>query len=204
MTLQRSFVEPEPGHILDIFKQTGAYLTGHFRLSSGLHSANYLQSALILQYPQHAETLGRALATQLFELSGGKKIDLVIAPALGGLVIGHEVARALGIRFLFTERDADRKMALRRGFVLKPGDRTVVVEDVITTGGSTGEVIAIVQAAGAVAVAAGSIIDRSGGAVDLGIPRAALETLHVVAYEAGHCPMCLAGEPVVKPGSRPA
>lgn len=204
MTLQRSFVEPEPGHILDIFKQTGAYLTGHFRLSSGLHSANYLQSALILQYPQHAETLGRALATQLFELSGGKKIDLVIAPALGGLVIGHEVARALGIRFLFTERDADRKMALRRGFVLKPGDRTVVVEDVITTGGSTREVIAIVQAAGAVAVAAGSIIDRSGGAVDLGIPRAALETLHVVAYEAGHCPMCLAGEPVVKPGSRPA
>lgn len=204
MTLQRSFVEPEPGHILDIFKQTGAYLTGHFRLSSGLHSANYLQSALILQYPQHAETLGRALATQLFELSGGKKIDLVIAPALGGLVIGHEVARALGIRFLFTERDADRKMALRRGFVLKPGDRTVVVEDVITTGGSTREVMAIVQAAGAVAVAAGSIIDRSGGAVDLGIPRAALETLHVVAYEAGHCPMCLAGEPVVKPGSRPA
>ena len=204
MTLQRSFVEPEPGHILDIFKQTGAYLTGHFRLSSGLHSANYLQSALILQYPQHAETLGRALATQLFELSGGKKIDLVIAPALGGLVIGHEVARALGIRFLFTERDADRKMALRRGFVLKPGDRTVVVEDVITTGGSTREVMAIVQAAGAVAVAAGSIIDRSGGAVDLGIPRAALETLHVVAHEPDKCPMCLAGEPVVKPGSRPA
>jgi orotate phosphoribosyltransferase len=204
VTLQRSFVEPEPGHILDIFKQTGAYLTGHFRLTSGLHSSNYLQSALVLQYPQHAETLGRALAARLFDLSGGKKIDLVIAPALGGLIIGHEVARALGVRFLFTERDADRKMSLRRGFTLQPGDRTVVVEDVITTGGSTKEVIEIVQAAGALAVAAGSIIDRSGGAVDLGIPRAALETLHVIAYPPEQCPMCQAGEPVVKPGSRPA
>jgi orotate phosphoribosyltransferase len=204
VTLQRSFVEPESGHILDIFQQTGAYLTGHFRLTSGLHSSNYLQSAIVLQYPQHAETLGRALAARLFELSGGKKIDLVIAPALGGLIIGHEVARALGVPFLFTERDADRKMSLRRGFVLKPGDRTVVVEDVITTGGSTKEVIEIVQAAGAEAVSAGSIIDRSGGAVDLGIPRAALETLHVVAYEPDKCPMCQAGEPVVKPGSRPA
>jgi orotate phosphoribosyltransferase len=204
VTLQRSLVEPESGHILDIFQQTGAYLTGHFRLTSGLHSSNYLQSAIVLQYPQHAETLGRALAARLFELSGGKKIDLVIAPALGGLIIGHEVARALGVPFLFTERDADRKMSLRRGFVLKPGARTVVVEDVITTGGSTKEVIDIVQAAGAEAVAAGSIIDRSGGAVDLGIPRAALETLHVVAYETDKCPMCHAGEPVVKPGSRPA
>jgi orotate phosphoribosyltransferase len=204
VTLQRSFVEPESGHILDIFQQTGAYLTGHFRLTSGLHSPNYLQSAIVLQYPQHAETLGRALAARLFELSGGKKIDLVIAPALGGLIIGHEVARALGVPFLFTERDADRRMSLRRGFVLKPGDRTVVVEDVITTGGSTKEVIEIVRGAGAEAVAAGSIIDRSGGAVDLGIPRSALETLHVVAYEPDKCPMCKAGEPVVKPGSRPA
>jgi orotate phosphoribosyltransferase len=204
VTLQRSFVEPEQGHTLDIFQQTGAYLTGHFRLTSGLHSPNYLQSALVLQYPQHAETLGRALAARLFDLSEGKKVDLVIAPALGGLIIGHEVARAMGVRFLFTERDADRKMSLRRGFVLKPGDRALVVEDVITTGGSTREVIDIVQAAGATAVAAGSIIDRSGGAVDLGIPRAALETLHVVAHPPESCPMCQAGEPVVKPGSRPA
>lgn len=128
---------------------------------------------------------------------------MVIAPALGGLIIGHEVARALGVRFLFTERDADRKMSLRRGFTLSPGDRTVVVEDVITTGGSTKEVIEIVRSAGAHAVAAGSIVDRSGGAVDLGVPRAALETLHVVAYPSDQCPMCLAGEPVVKPGSRP-
>lgn len=204
MTSQRSFVDPEPGHVLDIFQQTGAYLTGHFRLTSGLHSPNYLQSAIVLQYPQHAETLGRALASRLFELAGGKKIDLVISPALGGLIIGHEVARSMGVRFLFTERDPDRKMSLRRGFTLNPGDRVLVVEDVITTGGSTKEVIEIVRAAGAVAVAAGSIIDRSGGAVDLGIPRAALETLHVVAHEPDNCPMCRAGEPVVKPGSRPS
>ena len=204
MTSQRSFADPEPGHVLDIFQQTGAYLTGHFRLTSGLHSPNYLQSAIVLQYPQHAETLGRALASRLFELAGGKKIDLVISPALGGLIIGHEVARSMGVRFLFTERDPDRKMSLRRGFTLNPGDRVLVVEDVITTGGSTKEVIEIVRAAGAVAVAAGSIIDRSGGAVDLGIPRAALETLHVVAHEPDNCPMCRAGEPVVKPGSRPS
>lgn len=204
MNVRRSVVVPESGHILDIFKQTGAYLTGHFRLTSGLHSPNYLQSAIVLQHPEHAETLGRALAGRLRELSDEKEVDLVIAPALGGLIIGHEVARALGVPFLFTERDADRKMSLRRGFVLKPGDRALVVEDVITTGGSTREVIEIVRAAGAEAVAAGSIIDRSGGAVDLGIPRAALETLQVVAYEPEKCPMCQAGEPVVKPGSRPA
>jgi orotate phosphoribosyltransferase len=204
VNVRRSVVVPESGHILDIFKQTGAYLTGHFRLTSGLHSPNYLQSAIVLQHPEHAETLGRALAGRLRELSDEKEVDLVIAPALGGLIIGHEVARALGVPFLFTERDADRKMSLRRGFVLKPGDRALVVEDVITTGGSTREVIEIVRAAGAEAVAAGSIIDRSGGAVDLGIPRAALETLQVVAYEPEKCPMCQAGEPVVKPGSRPA
>jgi orotate phosphoribosyltransferase len=192
------------GHFLEIFRETGAYLTGHFRLTSGLHSPNYLQSAIVLQYPQHAETFGRELGSRVFELFGGKKIDAVISPALGGLVIGHEVARSLGVRFVFTERDSDRKMQLRRGFVLKPGERVVVIEDVITTGGSTREVIDIVRALGAVPVAAGSIIDRSGGAVDLGIPRAALETLHVVAYEASGCPMCLAGEPVVKPGSRPS
>jgi len=208
VTLQAPTESPvenqETGHILEIFQQTGAYLTGHFRLTSGLHSPNYLQSAIVLQYPQHAETLGRELAARVFELFGGKKIDVVISPALGGLVIGHEVARSLGVRFLFTERDAERTMSLRRGFALQKGERAVVVEDVITTGGSTREVIDIVRAAGAVPVAAGSIIDRSGGAVDLGIPRAALETLHVVAYKPEDCPMCRAGEPVVKPGSRPA
>ena len=122
---------------------------------------------------------------------------------MGGLIIGHEVARALGVRFLFTERDADRRMSLRRGFTLAPGERAFVVEDVITTGGSTREVIDIVRAAGALPVAAGSIIDRSGGAADLGIPRAALETLTVPVFEPAQCPLCLKGEPVTKPGSRP-
>ncbi len=139
----------------------------------------------------------------LSSFAGENKPNLVISPALGGMIIGHEVARALGVRFLFTERDAERKMALRRGFTMGPGDVAAVVEDVITTGGSTREVIDIVRARGAVPVAAGSIIDRSGGAVDLGIPRAALETLTVTVYDPADCPMCRAGEPVVKPGSRP-
>jgi orotate phosphoribosyltransferase len=190
--------------VLDLFLQTGAYLRGHFRLTSGLHSAAYLQSALVLQYPQHAEALGRELAAALTELTDTEGVALVIAPALGGLIIGNEVARALGVRFLFTERDADRKMSLRRGFRLEPGERVLVVEDVITTGGSTMEVIDIVRAAGAIPAAAGSIVDRSGGKVELGIPRAALVTLKVEAHEPSECPMCKAGEPVVKPGSRPA
>jgi orotate phosphoribosyltransferase len=197
-------VKPQPGQVLGLFQQTGAYLTGHFRLTSGLHSPNYLQSAIVLQYPQHAEALGREMAAGLSGLVGGQKIGLVISPALGGMIIGHETARALGVRFLFTERDPDRKMSLRRGFSLAPGEVAVVVEDVITTGGSTREVIDIVRAYGAEPVAAGSIIDRSGGAVDLGIPRVALETLQVTAYDPAMCPMCAAGEPVVKPGSRPA
>lgn len=196
-------MSPQPGQVLGLFQQTGAYLTGHFRLTSGLHSPNYMQSAIVLQYPQHAETLGRAMAAGIQALVPGEKIGLVISPALGGLIIGHETARALGARFLFAERDADRKMSLRRGFSLAPGEVVAVVEDVITTGGSTREVIDIVRSYGAIPVAAGSIIDRSGGAVDLGIPRVALETLQVRAYEPAVCPLCAAGEPVVKPGSRP-
>jgi orotate phosphoribosyltransferase len=197
-------VNPQSGSVLGLFEQTGAYLTGHFRLTSGLHSPNYLQSAIVLQHPAHAEALGKELAARILALCGDYRPNVVVSPALGGMVIGHEVARDLDVRFVFTERDADRKMALRRGFALAPGDVAVIVEDVITTGGSTREVIDIVREAGALPVAAGSIIDRSGGTVDLGIPRTALETLTVTAYEAGVCPMCLAGEPVVKPGSRPA
>ena len=195
---------PQPGRVLGLFQQTGAYLTGHFRLTSGLHSPNYLQSAIVLQYPQHAETLGKAMAAKIAELLGSRKPDLVISPALGGLIIGHETARALGVRFLFTERDADRRMSLRRGFTLAAGERAVVIEDVITTGGSTREVIDIVRSNGAEPVGAGSIVDRSGGTADLGIPRIALETLQVVAWDPSDCPRCKAGEPVVKPGSRPA
>jgi orotate phosphoribosyltransferase len=196
-------VTPQPDRVLPLFEQTGAYLQGHFRLSSGLHSSGYLQSALVLRHPRHAEQLGRSLAKALLNLTAGEAPGLVISPALGGLIIGHEVARALGVPFLFTERDADRRMSLRRGFTLAPGARVFVVEDVITTGGSTREVIDIVRAAGAIPVAAGSIIDRSGGSADLGIPRAALETLTVPIFEAADCPMCLKGEPVTKQGSRP-
>lgn len=195
---------PADSNVLDLFLDTGAYLRGHFKLSSGLHSAAYLQSALVLAHPKHAETLGRGLAELVRDLAGPEGVGLVIAPALGGLIIGHEVARALGVKFLFTERDSERKMSLRRGFSLQPGERVVVVEDVITTGGSTMEVIEIVRAAGAVPVAAGSIIDRSGGTANLGIPRAALAILKVEAHPSDKCPMCEAGEPITKPGSRPA
>lgn len=194
---------PQAGRVLDLFEQTGAYLRGHFRLTSGLHSSGYLQSALVLQYPQYAERLGGNLASALLSLTKGEVPGLVISPALGGLIIGHEVARAFGVRFLFTERDADRRMSLRRGFSLSPGERVAVIEDVITTGGSTIEVIDLARAAGAIPIAAGSIIDRSGGAADIGIPRVALETLTVPVFEPEKCPLCSEGKPVTKPGSRP-
>jgi orotate phosphoribosyltransferase len=132
-------------------------------------------------------------------------VDAVVAPALGGLIIGHEAARALETRFLFTERDAvTKKMTLRRGFTVTPGETTVVIEDVITTGGSTKDVIDVLRGAGAKVLAAGSIIDRSGGRADVGIPRAALATLQVAAHYPEDCPLCKLGIPVVKPGSRPA
>ena len=190
--------------ILSAFHQTGAYLRGHFRLTSGLHSPEYLQCALVLQYPRHAEHFGRLLATEFRRLEPTLNVGIVAAPAIGGLIIGHEVARAWGARSIFTERDtASGKMVLRRGFVVEPGETAVVVEDVVTTGGSSREVIEILRDAGARVIAAGSIIDRSGGAVDLGVPRVALKTLEVVAYSPDDCPLCRAGSPVVKPGSRP-
>ena len=193
----------QPESILDTFRQTGAYLNGHFRLTSGLHSPEYLQCALVLQHPTHAERLGGRLATELRSMAGTQSIGVVVSPAMGGLIIGHEVARALGTRFLFTERDpASGKMTLRRGFALKPNETAVVVEDVITTGGSTREVIDILKAAGAQPLAAGSIIDRSGGKADVGAPRVALATLDVVSYQPEDCPLCRQGLPVSKPGSR--
>ena len=194
---------PQAESVLELFRSTGAYLQGHFRLTSGLHSAEYLQCALVLQHPAAAERLGRLLAQELRALAPGK-IDLVASPALGGLIIGHEVARALGTRFLFTERDAATgKMALRRGFTVAPGETAVVVEDVITTGGSTADVIAVLRAAGAWVAAAGSVIDRSGGRADVGVPRAALATLQVAAHHMEECPLCARGIPLAKPGSRP-
>jgi len=185
---------------LDLFKRTGAYLRGHFRLTSGLHSPEYLQCALVLQYPEHAERLGRELAALL--RSSERQIDVVASPAIGGLIIGHEVARALGARFIFTERE-NGAMTLRRGFSVGDGETAVVVEDVVTTGGSSREVVDALRAAGADVIAAGSIIDRSGGHADLGVPRVALSTLQAITYAPESCPLCREGIPVTKPGSRP-
>lgn len=190
--------------VLDVFHQTGAYLRGHFRLTSGLHSAEYLQCALVLQYPEHAARLGSLLAAALRSLVPDLAPKTVASPALGGVVIGHEVARALGARAIFTERDANGKMILRRGFTVEPGESAVVIEDVVTTGGSTREVVECLTAAGALVIAAGSIIDRSGGQADVGVPRVSLATLQVVAYPPEQCPLCQQGIPVSKPGSRPA
>jgi orotate phosphoribosyltransferase len=194
---------PDSPNILSLYERTGAYLRGHFRLTSGLHSSEYLQSAKVLAYPQHAEALGREMAARLRELLGTQAPEVVVSPAMGGLIIGHEVARALGVRHLFTERDAEtNRMALRRGFELKPGETAVVVEDVVTTGGSTREVVALLTAAGASVLAAGSIMDRSGGKADVGVPRVALQRMEVIAYDPADCPLCREGIPVIKPGSR--
>ena len=194
---------PQGTDTLELFHRTGGYLHGHFRLTSGLHSPEYLQCALVLQHPQHAEELGRQLADALRRLIPNSPA-VVASPALGGLIIGHEVARALGTRFIFTERDANAKMTLRRGFQVTPGERAVVIEDVVTTGGSTAEVVRVLREAGAEVLAAGSIIDRSGGSAEVGVPRVALATLQTSAWDPSECPLCRDGVPVVKPGSRPA
>ncbi|MEO7144222.1 MAG: orotate phosphoribosyltransferase [Bryobacteraceae bacterium] len=189
---------------MDLFDATGAYLRGHFRLTSGLHSTEYLQCARVLQHTRHAENFGQQLGRRLQTLEPERRIDVVIAPAMGGLIIGHEVARALGARFIFTERDGAAGMTLRRGFTLAPGESVVVVEDVITTGGSTREVIAIAEREGAHVIGAGSIVDRSGGGAEVGAPRVSLATLDVAAYQPEACPLCRGGVPLEKPGSRPA
>ncbi len=192
-----------PGSILDLFIETGAYLRGHFRLTSGLHSGEYLQCAKVLAVPPYAERLGQELAAKLQPLIKDASVETVVAPAMGGIIIGHEVARALNAQSIFTERDAaTNEMTLRRGFEVKPGERAVVIEDVVTTGGSTREVIRLLESAGVEVLAAGSIIDRSGGKADLGVPRVALETLCPVAYSPDDCPLCKEGQPMVKPGSR--
>jgi len=186
--------------ILATFRQRGALLEGHFLLSSGLHSPSYLQCALVLMHPELASSLGRKLAKALRPLLAAEKPAAVVAPALGGVIVGHEVARALDCRGLFTERQ-DGVMTLRRGFTLVPGEPVVVVEDVITTGGSTREGIDAVRGKGARVLAVGSIVDRSDG-VDLGVPRCSLLKLDAPTYAAERCPLCLAGSKPEKPGSR--
>ena len=166
-------------------------------MTSGLHSTGYLQCALVLQHPVEAEACGAAIAERVRSLAP----DVVLSPALGGIVIGQEVGRALGVRAIFAERQ-DGKLTLRRGFALQPGEKVLVVEDVVTTGGSTQETIDVARAAGATVVGAAAIIDRSGGKQRIDVPFHALATISLPTYEAEACPLCADGKPVVKPGSR--
>ena len=183
--------------ILDRFRRAGALLEGHFRLTSGLHSPGYLQCALVLQHPREAEALGAAIADRV----RGLGVQTVLSPALGGIVIGQEVGRALGVRAIFAERQ-DGRLTLRRGFGLERGEKVLVVEDVVTTGGSTRETIDVAREAGAVVVGAAAIIDRSGGQQKIDVPFHVLAEVSLPTYDPASCPLCLAGQPVVKPGSR--
>jgi orotate phosphoribosyltransferase len=185
-----------PESVLDLFRATGALLEGHFKLTSGLHSNGYMQCAKVLQYPKHAEALGAALADAVRSLHAG----VVLSPALGGLIIGHEVARGLGVRAIFAERQ-DGALTLRRGFALEEGERVLIVEDVVTTGGSTRETMAVARAVGAEVAGAAAIINR-GGALDLGVPFHALATVDFPTWGEQELPDWLAAIPVTKPGSR--
>ena len=193
--------------VLKLFEAAGAIRHGHFELSSGRHSGTYVQCALVLQYPRFAEKLGQALAG----LFSDARIDAVVSPAMGGLIIGQEVARALpepkqltggGVPALFVERDGSGMMTLRRGFSLAADQHVLVVEDVWTTGGSTHEAIRVVEEAGARVVAAGALIDRSGGEIDFEVETQSLIQLPIASYEEEDCPLCRDGSVAVKPGSR--
>lgn len=186
-----------PDQILQHFRDTNALLDGHFILSSGLHSPQYLQCALALQYPADASRFARLIA-QNFDRSD---IDTVASPAIGGLIIGYAVAAAMNVRFIWTERQ-NGEMTLRRGFGLKHNERVLVVEDVITTGGSTKECISVIEANGGSVVSAASIVDRSNGQADVGVYRMSLLSLDVPSFDAADCPMCERGDVAVKPGSR--
>jgi orotate phosphoribosyltransferase len=183
--------------VLDLFRRSGALLEGHFRLTSGLHSPGYLQCALVLSHPESAAALGSALADRV----RGARATVVLSPALGGVIIGHEVGRALGVRAIFAERQ-DGVLTLRRGFTLSERDRVLVVEDVMTTGGSTRETMDVAKAAGAHVVGAASIVNRSSGAISFDVPLESLVDFSLPTYEPDKCPLCAQGLPVVKPGSR--
>jgi len=183
--------------IMEIFEKSGALLNGHFRLTSGLHSPVYFQCALVLQYPDYC----RQIAEKIRQYFSTKKIDVVIAPAVGGIVIGQEVGRLLGVRTIFTERK-DGAMALRRGFTIAAGEKVLVCEDVVTTGGSVFEVIEIVKKVKAQVVGVGFIVDRSGGKVNFGHDQYAVIQLSAQTYDPADCPLCKTNVPLVKPGSR--
>jgi orotate phosphoribosyltransferase len=187
-----------PEDVLKVLEEAGAIRHGHFELSSGLHSPTYVQCALVLQHPAQAEQLGRALAAEFHDQS----IECVVSPALGGVVIGHEVARAIGVRAMFTERDASGQLTLRRGFDLRAGERVLVVEDVWTTGGSTSATMHAVEEAGGRVVAVGALIDRSGGRLEFPVRAEALLEMKIPTYDADECPLCQSGSSAVKPGSR--
>jgi len=187
--------------LLGLFKERGAVLEGHYLLSSGLHSPRYVQCARVLMDPDLATRLGAELARALESVLEGAKPAAVVAPALGGVLVAHEVARAFGCRGLFTERQ-DGVMTLRRGFSLEPDESVVVVEDAITTGKSTREVIDAVHVRGGRLIAVGSLVDRSTGDVDFGVPRRSLLRLEVPTWDAAACPLCAAGSRPEKPGSR--
>lgn len=176
---------------------TGAILEGHFLLTSGLHSPLYVEKFQVLQYPEYTARLCKALAKKFSD----ERVELVMGPVTGGILLAHEVGKNLGTRAIFTERE-NGKMTLRRGFVIKPGERVLIVEDIITTGGSVKEVLAVVQEHGGIPVGVGILVDRSGGKVDFGIPHQALLQLEVETYQPEECPLCAKQQPVTKRGSR--
>jgi orotate phosphoribosyltransferase len=186
--------------IIDMFKNTGALLEGHFLLTSGRHSDRYIQCAKVFQYPKHSEIICRQLAEEIKD--AGIDVDLVIGPAIGGIILSYEMGRALGVKNIFAERE-EGIMTLRRGFEIQPGERLLVVEDVVTTGGSVKEVINLIENAGGRVVAVSSVVDRSGGRVDFGVPSFSLIRMEVQSYSSDECPLCRQGGiPLVKPGSR--
>lgn len=189
----------EQNDILEIFEKTQGLLEGHFLLSSGLHSSQYFQCARVLQYPQYAEELAEDIASNFTN----KDVDLVISPAVGGLIIVHEVARSMKCRFVFTERVQDSdEMALRRGFDLEEGEKALIIEDVLTTGGSVREVLKLLQKESVEPVGVGFIVDRSDNKVKFSVPKYSILEMPVLVYELDDCPHCEKGVPIDRPGSR--
>lgn len=183
--------------VLKVFTDAGALLEGHFRLTSGRHSNQYMQCAQVLKFPEYAEKLCKDMAEKFSD----QKVDLVVGPAMGGIIVSYEVARALGVPSIFCEREQG-EMKLRRGFTIEPGTKVLVVEDVVTTGGSVKEVMTVIQKLGGNIVGVGVLVDRSNGKVDFGVPLQAELSMDIQSWEADECPLCKDGRPIVKPGSR--